>query len=82
MSSRQSLVVTTGEVSVGNAHVVRTMLDMIAWLERAGETIATVFLGGEFARDREVALFLRETYPSVELIVSSRHLVPTTHVTA
>lgn len=70
MDQRESLVVTNGEVSVGTAHVVRTMLDMVAWLERAGEAIGTVFLGGEFARDREVAAFLREAYPDVDLVVA------------
>lgn len=72
MSQRQALMVTTGDVSSGSAHIVRTMLDMVTWLEHAGESLVTVFLGGEFARDREVATFLRETYPSVDLVVAGR----------
>lgn len=72
MSERQALLVTTGDVRGGNAHIVRTMLDMVTWLEHAGESIVTVFLGGEFARDCEVATFLRETYPSVDLVVAGR----------
>jgi hypothetical protein len=51
------------------------MLDMITWLERAGESLVTVILGGEFARDRELASFLRETYPSVEVVVSRRRAI-------
>lgn len=73
MGERQSLVVVNDASMAGswrNAHVVRTMLDMIAWLERAGEMLVTVVLGGTFARDTELALFLRETYPSVDVVAT------------
>jgi hypothetical protein len=74
MGERQSLVVVNDASmawSWRNAHVVRTMLDMIAWLERAGEMLVTVVLGGTFARDTELASFLRETYPSVDVVAST-----------
>jgi hypothetical protein len=51
--------------------VVRTMLDMIDWLERAGSGLMTVVLGGEYATDLELAAFLRETYPSVNVVAAS-----------
>ncbi|HTL36586.1 MAG TPA: hypothetical protein VL326_25810 [Kofleriaceae bacterium] len=64
----QSLVVTTRDTHVRTDRVVRTMLDMVDALERRSDAIATVILGGDFARDREVETFLRETYPSLEVV--------------
>jgi hypothetical protein len=64
----QSLVVTTRDTHVRTDRVVRTMLDMVDALERRSDSIATVILGGDFARDREVETFLRETYPSLEVV--------------
>jgi hypothetical protein len=52
-----------------DAHVVRTMLDMIAWLERATASFVTVILGGDYAGDREIIGFLRETYPTARLVL-------------
>jgi len=54
----------------GGAHIARTMLDMIAWLERAGSAAVTLILRGEYAADTAIARFLRETYPSVDVVVS------------
>lgn len=71
MGNQHSLVVVNDAsqaASWRDAHVVRTMLDMIAWLERAGSALVTVILGGTFARDLELASFLRETYPSADIV--------------
>jgi hypothetical protein len=53
-----------------DAHVVHTLLDMIRWLERLGSSIATVILGDDYARDREIVSFLREMYPAVEIVIA------------
>jgi hypothetical protein len=53
-----------------DAHVVRTMLEMIAWLEHATTKFVTVILGGEYAWDREIIGFLRETYPAAQLVLA------------
>jgi hypothetical protein len=74
MGDQQSLVVvndTSQAVSWRNAHVVRTMLDMISCLESAGSSLVTVVLGGDFARDLEIAGFLRETYPAVTVVATT-----------
>jgi len=71
MGDRQSLVVASDAslaASGRDDHVVRTMLDMISCLERAGSRLVTVILRGDFARDLELAGFLRETYPTVEIV--------------
>jgi hypothetical protein len=70
MGRWQTLVVTTreSESTWRDAPVVRTLLDMITWLERASDAIATLVLGGEFARDGEIATFVRESYPSIALV--------------
>jgi len=69
MRQGQVLVVTSTEDSVArtwrDASVVRTLLDMITFLERAGEAIVAIVLGGDFARDTEIRAFLREAYPTV-----------------
>jgi hypothetical protein len=54
-----------------DAHVVRTMLDMISCLERAGSALVTVVLGGAFARDLEIAGFLRANYPAVDVVAAA-----------
>jgi hypothetical protein len=73
MGERTALVVTTTDASVAttwrNSPIVRTLLDMITFLERAGAAIYAVVLGGDFARDREITLFLRETYPGLDVVV-------------
>lgn len=46
--------------------VVGTPLDMIARLEGDG-SVVTVVLAGALAADLELALFLRESYPSLEV---------------
>jgi hypothetical protein len=75
MGDRHSLVVVKDvceAVPCREAHlVVRTMLDMIDCLERAGSAFMTVVLGGEYARDLEIAAFLRETYPTVNVVAAS-----------
>jgi hypothetical protein len=75
MGNRHSLVVVkdaSQATSWRDAHfVVRTMLDMIDCLDRAGSALMTVVLGGEYASDLEIAAFLRETYPTVDVIAAS-----------
>jgi hypothetical protein len=74
MGDTQSLVVANDAslaASWRNAHVVRTMLDMISCLESAGSSLVTVVLGGEFADDLEIAGFLRETYPAVNVVAAA-----------
>lgn len=72
MGERKALVVTTTDAGVAatwrDAPIVRTLLDMITFLERAGAAIYAVVLGGDFARDREITAFLRETYPGLDVI--------------
>jgi hypothetical protein len=74
MGQRTALVVTTTDASIAmtwrDAPVVRTLLDMITFLERAGAALFTVILGGDFARDHELMTFLRETYPGVDVVAS------------
>ena len=43
---------------------------MVTCIERARDRVALVVLEGEFARDREVAAFLRDTYPELNVIPS------------
>jgi hypothetical protein len=75
MGNRHSLVVVRDEIEATPWRdaplVVRTMLDMIDCLERAGSALMTVILGGEYARDLEIAAFLRETYPTVNVVAAS-----------
>lgn len=74
MRNRESLVVvddTNQAASWRDATVVRTMLDMIAWLEHAREAVVTVILRGHFARDTELASFLRETYPCADVVATA-----------
>lgn len=54
-------------------HVVRTMLDMIEWLERAATSLVTIVLGGDYANDRELVRFLRETYPAARVVAGTHH---------
>ena len=60
-----------GEPTWNGADVACTMLDMIGWLERTRAALVTVVLDGEFARDAELASFLRETYPSADVIAAT-----------
>ena len=75
MGERTALVVTNADTSVAatwrDAPVVRTLLDMITFLERAGAALFTVILGGDFARDREISAFLREAYPGIDVVIAS-----------
>ena len=75
MGKRHSLVVVKDAIEAtpwpDAPLVVRTMLDMIDCLERAGSALMTVVLGGEYARDLEIAAFLRETYPTVNVVAAS-----------
>jgi len=48
--------------------VVGTPLDVIAQLEHDELHIGTVVLTGRFAASPELATFLREFYPSVEIV--------------
>ena len=47
------------------------MLDMIGWLERTEAARVTVVLDGDFARDAELASFLRETYPTADVVAAA-----------
>ena len=75
MGDSQALVVAN-DASVAspwrNAHVVRTMLHMIAWLDAAAAATTVVVLGGDYARDPAIANVLRETYPSTNVVLSAR----------
>ena len=53
-----------------HTRLVTTLLDMVTRIERFGERISTVILRGEFARDHQVAAFLRESYPSLSVVVA------------
>ena len=71
MGNTQALVVVRDakhESAWRDAHVARTMLDMIAWLEGTAAAAVTVVLEGELARDHELAMFLRETYPAASVV--------------
>lgn len=69
------VLVVVNDVSLApscrDARVVRTMLEMVAWLERATTSGVTVILAGEYARDRELIAFLRETYPAAQLVLAA-----------
>ena len=71
--SQSVVVVDDAELAASwrDAQVVRTMLDMISCLERAGSRVVTVILRGAFARDVELAGFLRETYPTVDVVATA-----------
>lgn len=74
---REALVVVN-DASVTSswrsAHVVRTMLDMIEWLERAANSFVTVVLSGAYAEDDELVRFLREAYPSAQVLAGAHAL--------
>lgn len=73
MGETQALVVMPNarrDTAWRGADVVGTMLDMIAWLERAGSMLVTVVLDGDFARDRELTGFLREAYPKATVVAA------------
>jgi hypothetical protein len=48
--------------------VVQTNLDLIAQLEDPRNFVVAVVLAGQFARDRELASFLIESYPGLTVI--------------
>ena len=48
--------------------VVKTNLDLISQLEDPRSFVAAVVLAGAFAKDRELASFLIESYPGLEVI--------------
>jgi hypothetical protein len=48
--------------------VVRTNLDLIAQLEDPRNFVVAVVLAGAFAKDRELASFLVESYPGIQVI--------------
>jgi hypothetical protein len=73
MGETQALVVIQDakrDTAWRGADVVGTMLDMVAWLERAGSRFVTVILDGDFARDRELSSFLREVYPKAVVVAA------------
>lgn len=48
--------------------VVKTNLDLISQLEDPRNFIVAVVLAGQFAKDRELASFLVESYPGLRVI--------------
>jgi hypothetical protein len=48
--------------------VVQTNLDLISQLEDPSNLVVAVVLAGQFARDRELASFLLESYPYLKVI--------------
>lgn len=48
--------------------MVRTNLDLISQLENPANFIVAVVLAGQFAKDRELASFLVESYPGLKVI--------------
>ena len=74
MGNRRSLVVMRDvgrEPTWNGADIAWTMLDMIGWLERTRAAVVTVVLDGDFARDAELASFLRETYPTADVVAAT-----------
>lgn len=74
MGNRRALVVMRDvdrEPAWNGADVARTMLDMIGWLERMRAALVTVVLDGDFAHDAELASFLRETYPTADVVAAT-----------
>lgn len=51
-----------------DAVLVRTNLDLISQLEDPTSFVVTVVLAGAFAKDRELASFLLESYPGIEVV--------------
>jgi len=51
-----------------DAVVVQTNLDLISQLEDPSNLVVAVVLAGQFARDRELASFLVESYPYLKVI--------------
>jgi hypothetical protein len=52
--------------------VVQTNLDLIKQLENPESFVVAVILAGRFAADRELASFLVESYPGLEVIDGDR----------
>ena len=48
--------------------VVRTNLDLISQLEDPRNFVVMVVLAGAFAKDRELASFLLESYPGIQVV--------------
>jgi len=74
MGNRRSLVVVRevrAQPTWNGADIACTMLDMIGWLERTEAARVTVVLDGDFARDAELASFLRETYPTADVVAAA-----------
>ena len=53
------------------AIVVQTNLDLISQLEDPRNFVVAVVLAGRFAKDRELASFLLESYPGLKVIESA-----------
>jgi hypothetical protein len=51
-----------------DAVVVQTNLDLISQLEDPRNFVVAVVLAGQFAKDRELASFLIESYPNLTVI--------------
>lgn len=65
-----------------DAVVVRTNLDLISHLEDPRNFVAAVVLAGHFAGDRELASFLVESYPGLQVIDEADDQAPDRHLSA
>lgn len=59
-----------------DAVVVRTNLELISQLEDPQSFVVAVVLAGRFAQDRELAAFLIESYPGLQVIADTADLDP------
>src|SRR5438477_12689776 len=69
----KTFVMTTAPESVprrtADTVLVMTPLDLISHLEDPGAGVVTVVLTGRFASDPDLATFLRDNYPRIEIVV-------------
>jgi hypothetical protein len=66
-SGRDVLIVGDIDARTSSSKLVRTPLDMIQALERG--CVRRVVLLGRYARDLCLAAFVRESFPSVDVVV-------------
>lgn len=80
----RTLVVSRGKRQLASKRylVVRTPLDMIAKLEEQRDRFDAVVLTGRFARNTELATFLRDAYPALPVIAARADEEPDTYLPA
>lgn len=68
--SRRETLVISDEQSIGDSHetVVSTPLNLIMHLERTQRPVDTIVLEGRFSADAALVMFLREFYPTLQLV--------------